>query len=65
MYKSLKRLQKSMHNSCSIKKEGGNIEGASRKYSENTSVKHHSPTQLPLLPHTHTHTHSKKKVYKQ
>lgn len=42
---------------------GGNIEGASRKYSENTSVKHHSPTQ----PHstTHTLTHSKRKVYKQ
>lgn len=49
-----------MHNSCSIKKEGGNIEGASRKYSENTSVKHHSPTQLPLLPHTHTHTQRKR-----
>ena len=36
---------------------GGNIEGASRKYSENTSVKHHSPTQ-PRSHHTHTHTHT-------
>ena len=36
---------------------GGNIEGASRKYSENTSVKHHFPTQ-PCSHHAHTHTHT-------